>query len=97
MWHVGDNMQVVMMDFKNWCGMLNIMGAIDVIHVSIAKPYGFFYEDYYYHKVGNYNIVVKIMVDNQKKIYECVCMKFFWECENFSNVEEVCVVLLCIT
>jgi hypothetical protein len=42
MWHVGDHMQVVVMDFKNWCGMLNIMGAIDVIHVSIAKPYGLF-------------------------------------------------------
>jgi len=31
MWDVDDKMQVVVMDFKNWCGMLNIMGAIDVI------------------------------------------------------------------
>jgi hypothetical protein len=36
------------------------------------------------------------MVDNQKKIYECVCMRIFWECERISSVEEVCVVLLCI-
>jgi hypothetical protein len=53
------------------------MGALDVVHVSIANPYGIFYEDYYYHKVGNYNIVTKIMVDNQKKIYECVCTRIF--------------------
>jgi hypothetical protein len=56
----------------------------------------FFYGDYYYHKVGNYNIVVNIMVDNQKTIYECVCMRIFWECDFFSNVVEVSVVLLCI-
>jgi hypothetical protein len=62
----------------------------------MSFTYGFLNEDYYCHKVGNYNIVAKIMVDNQKMIYECVCMKFFWECEFFSNVEEICVVLLCI-
>ncbi len=32
-------MQVVMFDFKNWCGMPSVMGAIDGIHISIAKPF----------------------------------------------------------
>jgi len=63
---VGDNMQVVMMDYKNWCVMLNVTGVIDGIHMSIIKLFSVFYEDYY-HKIGGYNIGFQIMVDSHER------------------------------
>jgi hypothetical protein len=38
---MGDKMQVVMFDLKNWCGMPNVLGAIDGIHISIANNFDF--------------------------------------------------------
>jgi hypothetical protein len=38
-WPLGDKMQVVMFDLKNWSSMLSMMGAIDGTHISIAKPF----------------------------------------------------------
>jgi hypothetical protein len=37
-WPLGDKMQVVMFDLKNWSSMLSMMGAIDGTQISIAKP-----------------------------------------------------------
>jgi hypothetical protein len=45
-----DKMQVVMLDFKNWCGMLSVMGVIHGIHICIAKRTSNFWNHYYYHK-----------------------------------------------
>jgi hypothetical protein len=41
-WHVGEKMQVVMTDFKNWHGMLNVMAIIDGTHIATTKPFGAF-------------------------------------------------------
>ncbi len=62
---MGDKIQVIMIELKNQCGMLSVMGANDDIHIAITKPFGAFVEDYYYHKIGGYSIVAQAMDDNQ--------------------------------
>jgi hypothetical protein len=47
-WPMGDKMQFVMTKFKNWFGMLSVVGAIDDTHIAITKHSGAFAEDYYY-------------------------------------------------
>jgi hypothetical protein len=47
-WLVGDKMQVVMFNLKNWCGMTSVMGAIDGTHISIAKTFGVYYENFFF-------------------------------------------------
>ncbi len=63
---MNDKMQAVMFDFKNWCGMPNVMGAIDGTHISMAKPSSAYYKDYFFHKIRRYNVVAQIMVNNKK-------------------------------
>jgi hypothetical protein len=63
-WRMGDRMQGVRMEFKNWCGMLNVMNVIDNTHIGITKPSNVIAKDYYYHKITNYNIVTQVVVDN---------------------------------
>jgi hypothetical protein len=43
-------------EFQVWCGLPNVQGAIDGIHISIAKPFTY-PKDLYYHKFGEYNVV----------------------------------------
>jgi hypothetical protein len=66
-------MQTIMVDFKTWCGLLSMQGAINKTYVSIAKPLGPFVEDYFYHKTCGYNIIAQAIVDSKKKIYWFVC------------------------
>jgi hypothetical protein len=40
-----------MLDFKSWCGMLALHGAIGCIHIRISKP-KYFPDNYYYYKTG---------------------------------------------
>jgi len=47
---VGQKMEVVMMDFKYWCGLPSMHGTINNTHISISKPKLTFVTDYYYHK-----------------------------------------------
>jgi hypothetical protein len=63
-WPMGDKMRGVMMEFKNWCGMLNVMNAIDNTHIDIINPSNAIARDYYYHKTINYNIVTQLVADN---------------------------------
>jgi hypothetical protein len=64
-WPRGQELYEVMADFKAWCGMPLVHGAIDCTHISIAKP-GLFSEDYYYFKTGGYSIVCQAVVDCKK-------------------------------
>jgi hypothetical protein len=64
-WPKRHEMRKVMTDFKAWCGMPSVHGAIDCTHVSIAKP-RLFFEDYYYFKTGGYSIVYQAVVDCKK-------------------------------
>jgi hypothetical protein len=56
-WLVGAYMCIVMNDFKLWCGLPSVQGAIDGIHLLISKPFMPFLEDYYYFKYGGYSII----------------------------------------
>ncbi len=50
-------MQEVMAGFKNWYDLPIVQGAINGIHITISKPSSPFPKDYYYHKMGSYNII----------------------------------------
>jgi len=50
-------MEVEMLEFKDWCNLLNLHGAIDNTHISILKPNITFVKHYFYHKIGGYSIV----------------------------------------
>jgi hypothetical protein len=52
------------------------MGAVDGTHISIAKPFGVYYENFFFHKTWGYNVVV----DNQKRLRDVLC-GIAWECE----------------
>ncbi len=69
-WPMGDKMQPIMFDFKNWCGMLSKMGALDGTHISIAKPYNVYYKDYFFHKTRGYSVVAQAVVDSQKRFMD---------------------------
>jgi hypothetical protein len=63
-------MQTIVVDFKTWCGLSSMQGAIDGTHVSIAKPLGPFAKDYFYHKRCGYNIVAQAVVDSKKRFID---------------------------
>jgi hypothetical protein len=37
-WHVGQKMEDVMLEFKEWCGLPIVHSAIDGTHITISKP-----------------------------------------------------------
>jgi len=61
-------MAIVMENFKQWCGLLNVHGAIDNTHIIIYKPITLFPEDYYHHKLVT--IQVQVVVDFNKFFLE---------------------------
>jgi hypothetical protein len=63
-------MQTIVVDFKMWCGLPSMQGAIDGTHVSIAKPLRPFVEDYFYHKTCGYTIVAQAVVDSKKRFID---------------------------
>jgi hypothetical protein len=63
-------MLVVMEEFMKLCGLLGVQGVIDSTHLSILKPQDVFIEDYYYHKIGGYNIVAQCVVDSNKNLID---------------------------
>lgn len=64
-WLIGDRMQQVMLDFKAWCGLPSVHGAIDCTYIQISKSKEF-PEDYYYYKTGEYTIVAQVVIDSKK-------------------------------
>jgi len=56
---------IVMNEFRAWCGLLNVHGAINGMHISIVKsssrP-----KNYYYHKISGYNVMAQVVVDCKK-------------------------------
>jgi hypothetical protein len=60
-------MQVVMEEFKQWCGLPSIQGAIDETHISISKPI-YFPKYYFYHKIGGYSIVLMLLLIVKKDL-----------------------------
>jgi len=60
---MGQKMEVVMMEFKHWHGLLCVHGVIDDTHISISKLKLTFAKNCYYHKSGSYSIVAHVVVD----------------------------------
>jgi hypothetical protein len=65
-WPRREYMRQVMLDFKSFCGMPSVHGAIDCTHIHISKP-ALFPEDYYYFKTGGYSIIAQAIVDARKQ------------------------------
>jgi hypothetical protein len=61
-WPQGLTMIIIMKEFKQRCGLPSMQGVIDGIHISIVNSQSSFTENYYYHKIGGYNIVVQAII-----------------------------------
>jgi hypothetical protein len=66
-WPHGDQLLQVMSDFRSWCQMPRVVGAIDCTHIHLVKPRISYAEDYYYHKIGGYSIIAQAVVDSRKR------------------------------
>jgi hypothetical protein len=64
-WPCGTEMRQTMLDFKSWCGMPFVQGALDCTHIAISKPANYA-EDYWYFKTGAYSMVTHVVVDLKK-------------------------------
>jgi hypothetical protein len=74
-WPIGTKLNDAMESFKQWCGLPNVHGAMDGNHIIIYEPQTLFPKDYYYHKIGNYSIVVQAIINCNKKFTDlCVGM-----------------------
>lgn len=66
-WPCGDEIQMVVVCFKNRCGLFFVQGVINKTHISMQlNPLGPFREDYYHHKTCGYNIVAHVVIDCNK-------------------------------
>jgi hypothetical protein len=64
-WPIGDEMRAVILDFKAFCSMHSVHGALDCTHIHISKL-AHFLDDYYYFKTGGYSMVDQAVVDTKK-------------------------------
>ena len=62
-WREGDGMRQVMLDFKFWCGLPSVHGAIDCTQIRISKPKEYL-ENYYYYKIGRYSVVAQAVMES---------------------------------
>lgn len=58
-----------MEEFKQYCDLPGVIGAIDGTHFSIAKP-THFAEDFYYFKTNGYSIVCQAVVNKRKQFLD---------------------------
>jgi hypothetical protein len=65
----GRRMISYMNDFKNLCGLLAVVGAIDGTHFHIKKPH-ISPEDYFNFKTNSYTIACQAVVDSKKKFLD---------------------------
>lgn len=84
-------MAIVMENFKQWCGLLNVHGAIDNTHIIIYKPITLFPEDYYHHKLVTIPYRFK-----QWLILTNFFWNFMWDFQVVSTMLKSCVGLHCI-
>ena len=69
-WLTGERMRNKMLEFRNFCSMPSVYGAIDYTNIAIHKLGGQYCEDYYYHKSGGYSICVQVVVDCSKRFLD---------------------------
>lgn len=68
-WPAGDRMLETQEKFSDLCGLPTVVGAIDGMQVSIAKP-DFGAADYYYFKTGGYSMNCQAVVDSEKRFLD---------------------------
>jgi hypothetical protein len=61
-------MTTIMSWFKSFYNLPNVRGVINGTHFSMSKPIRPFNENYYYHRIGVYNIVCQIVIDKKKHL-----------------------------
>jgi hypothetical protein len=54
-----------MEDFREWCDLPGVVGAINGTHFDIRKPHHLL-EDYFYFKSGGYSMQCQAVVDREK-------------------------------
>jgi hypothetical protein len=57
-------MTIVTNEFRAWCGLPSVHGAINSMHISIIKSSCF--KNYYYHKINGYSVMAQVVVDCKK-------------------------------
>ena len=72
-WPCGVEMRQTMMDFKSWCGMLSVQGALHFTHILISIPAAFL-GDYWYFKTRAYLMVAQEDV-NIKKLFRSIYVR----------------------
>jgi hypothetical protein len=68
-WPRGNRLLTTISEFRDWCGLPGVVGAIDGTHFHIKKP-TLVPEDYFYFKSGGYSIHYQAVVDRNKKILD---------------------------
>ena len=68
-WPTGDRMLETQEKFLDLCSLPAVVGAIDGMQVSIAKP-NFGAIDYYYFKSGGYSMNYQVVVDSEKRFLD---------------------------
>jgi hypothetical protein len=58
-----------MLDFRDWCGLPGVVGAIDGTHFEIKKP-TIGLEDHYYFKSGGFSMQCQAVVDKHKRFID---------------------------
>ena len=56
-------------EFKEYCGLPGIVGAINGTHFAIWKPYAS-PKDYYYFKSEGYSVQAQVVVDRHKQFFD---------------------------
>ena len=68
-WPTGNRLQMIMGQFREFSGLLAVVGAIDGTHFHIRKP-NHSPEDYFYFKSGGYTMQCQAVVDRSKKFID---------------------------
>ncbi len=69
--------------FKSFYNFPNVRGVINGTHFSMSKPIRPFNENYYYHRMGVYNIVCQIVIDKKKTFND-----FFWDSSLMATIHK---------
>jgi hypothetical protein len=68
-WPNGQKLLDCQLRFRDLCGMLGLVGAIDGMHIAILKPNSGA-QDYHYFKSGGYTLNCQAVVDSHKRFID---------------------------
>lgn len=80
----------VLENFMQWCKLPNMHRTVHDTHIIILKSIASFLEDYYYHKLGIYSIVVQV-VDCNKRFFD-ICGGLLGNVNEFKIL--LCIIVL---